>query len=83
MVGGIGLDFLLAKENSYTTHYGYTVDFVEPQKKLAFVLNTGGGLKVLFAKGMGLLIDFRYIVMFDSAHHIHNLNGMLGLYLVL
>ena len=80
-VMGIGLDYLLAEEGTYTSTNGYSVDIIAPEKTLDLLVTFGAGFDLFFSKSLGFRGDFRYLLLFSKPHYISNLNVMMGLFI--
>jgi outer membrane protein W len=83
LVAGCGIDNLLAKDETYTSEYGYEIEFLAPEKKADLVFNLGGGIQYSFSSGFGMLIDIRYMMVFDKPSNIKSLNLMAGIFMKL
>lgn len=75
---GTGIDHIMTKDKTYTSEYGFEVEFAAPERKLDPVLNFGGGLNYFFSSNFGVGVDLRYIIIFSKANSINNLNIMAG-----
>ena len=78
IVGG-GIDKLLAEDKTYTTEYGFEVEFLAPEKTIDPVANLGGGAYFLVSPNIGIRFDLRYMMIFSEPDTIRSLNGVLGI----
>jgi hypothetical protein len=78
---GIGIDNLSAKDETYTSGYGYEIEFLAPGKKTDLLFNLGGGIQYSFSSGFGMLADVRYVIIFDNPSNIKSLNLMAGIFM--
>ncbi|UCH96597.1 MAG: outer membrane beta-barrel protein [Candidatus Aminicenantes bacterium] len=81
LAAGGGIDNLLAKDETYTSAYGYEIEFLVPEKKADLVLNLGGGIQYSFSSHFGLVMDVRYVVIFDKPSNVNSLNLMAGVFM--
>ena len=81
LVAGGGIDKLLSKDETYTSAYGYEIEFLAPEKKVDLVLNLGGGIQYSFSSQIGLVMDVRYGVIFDKPSNVKSLNLMAGVFI--
>jgi outer membrane protein W len=79
-VGG-GIDNLLVKDETYTSGYGYEIEFLAPEKKTDLVFNLGGGIQYSFSPGFGMVMDVRYVIVFDKPSNVKSLNLMAGVFM--
>lgn len=80
IVGG-GMDKLFTKGKTYTSAYGYKIEFTAPDKTLDPMANIGGGIRFLFRPNMGVRVDARYIIIFAKPDNISSLNIMAGAFM--
>lgn len=80
VVGG-GIDNLLAKDETYISEYGYEIEFLAPEKKTDLVFNLGGGIQYSFSSGFGMVLDIRYVMVFDKPSNVKSLNLMAGIFI--
>ena len=80
VVGG-GIDHLLTKDETYISEYGYEIEFLAPEKKTDLVFNLGGGIQYSFFSGFGVLIDIRYVIVFDKPSNVKSLDLMAGIFM--
>ncbi len=76
---GVGMDRLLAQEETYISEYGYEIEFLPPEKASNFVTNIGGGIELFLLSNLGARIDVRYSVIFDDPHNQNAFNVTAGL----
>jgi opacity protein-like surface antigen len=76
---GVGMDRLLAQEETYISEYGYEIEFLPPEKASNFVTNVGGGIELFLLSNLGARIDVRYSVIFDEPHNQNAFNITAGL----
>jgi len=81
LVAGGGVDKLLTKDETYTSEYGYEIDFLAPKKTSDPVAQVGAGVCYYLAQSLGIRLDFRYVIIFDEPDNISNLNIVFGLFL--
>jgi hypothetical protein len=78
LLGG-GMDKILAKDQTYTTMYGFEVDFLAPEKTLDPLANFGAGLHISVSPNVGIRFDLRYVMIFAEPDSISSLNGVAGI----
>jgi outer membrane protein W len=78
VVLGGGLDKLLAKDETYTTTYGFEVDFLAPDKTIDPVANIGAGMLFSFGSNLGIRLDLRYVMIFADPDMLSSVNGVVG-----
>jgi opacity protein-like surface antigen len=76
---GAGVDKLGAEDRTYTTEYGYDVDFYVPEKTVDPVANFGGGIRYKITSHFSLRLDFRYILIFTEPDNLSSMNGVFGI----
>jgi hypothetical protein len=81
LVAGGGIDNLVAKDETYISEYGYEIEFLAPEKKMDLMFNLGGGIQYSFSLGFGMVIDVRYVMVFDKPSNVKSLNLMAGFFL--
>jgi len=81
LVFGVGIDSLLAKDETYTSDYGYEVEFLAPEKTIDPVAQAGGGISYFLSPQVGVKLDLRYSLIFDKPNNINNLNLAFGFFL--
>jgi outer membrane protein W len=81
LVFGVGIDNLLAKDEIYTSEYGYEVEFLAPEKTIDPVVQAGGGILYFLSPQVGVKLDLRYSLIFDKPNNINNLNITGGFFL--
>lgn len=79
VVLGGGLDKLLAKDETYTTTYGFEVDFLAPDKTIDPVANVGAGMLFSLSPNLGIRLDLRYVMIFADPDTLSSLNGVAGI----
>ena len=79
IVLGGGLDKILAKDNTYTTKYGFEVDFLAPEKTVDPLANIGAGVQFFISPNFGIRFDVRYVMIFTDPDSISSLNGVAGI----
>ncbi len=78
VVGG-GLDKILAKDQTYTTKYGFEMDFLAPDKTIDPIANIGAGVQFFFRPNIGIRLDLRYVMIFAEPDNLSGLNGVAGI----
>jgi len=81
LLGG-GIDKLLAKEESYTSEYGYPIEFLPPEKTTDPVANIAAGVQYFLHSRLGARLDLRYSIIFDDPDNQKSLSLALGLFYV-
>lgn len=81
VVLGGGFDKLLAEDQSYTSEYGYEIEFLAPEKTIDLLAQAGVGMEVLFGSRGGLRLDARYIHIFSDPDDIRSLSGTAGFFI--
>jgi outer membrane beta-barrel protein len=81
LIAGGGVDKLLTKDETYTSEYGYEIDFLAPKKKSDPVAQVGAGVCYYLAQNLGIRLDFRYVLIFDEPNNVNSLNIVFGLFL--
>ncbi len=79
LILGGGLDKILAKDEFYTTKYGFEVDFLAPEKSIDPLANIGAGIQLLASPNFGIRLDLRYVMIFAEPDSISSLNGVIGI----
>ena len=81
VTAGGGIDKLLAEDKTYTSAYGYEIEMIAPPSSETWdpLANVGAGIQYLISPQMGMRLDVRYILIFDSPNNIHHLNAVLGI----
>lgn len=80
LTAGAGIDTIFAKDKTYTSAYGYEIEFLAPNKKNNFLINVGNGLQFYLSANFGITVDARYIVIFDEPSNLKSLNLMAGVF---
>ncbi|MCK4495523.1 MAG: porin family protein [Candidatus Aminicenantes bacterium] len=78
VVLGGGIDKLLVEDETYTSEYGYEIEFLTPEKTIDPLVSLGGGVQYFFNDNLGVRLDFRYVVIFDDPDNVNNLNVVAG-----
>lgn len=78
VVGG-GLDKIMAKDQTYTTKYGFEVDFLAPDKTIDPLANIGAGVQFFVRPNIGIRLDLRYVMIFAEPDNLSGLNGFAGI----
>jgi len=78
VVGG-GLDKIMAKDQTYTTKYGFEVDFLAPEKTVDPLANIGAGVLFFVRPNIGIRLDLRYVMIFAEPDNLSGLNGVAGI----
>jgi outer membrane protein W len=81
LVFGVGIDNLLAKDEIYTSEYGYEVEFLAPEKTIDPVIQAGGGILYFLSSTSGVKLDLRYSLVFDKPNNVSSLNLGVGFFL--
>lgn len=79
IVLGGGLDKILAKDQTYTTKYGFEVDFLAPDKTIDPLANLGAGVQFFVSPNIGIRLDLRYVMIFAEPDNLSGLNGVAGI----
>ncbi len=80
VLGG-GFDKLLAEDQFYTTEYGFSVDFLAPEKTMDMMAQAGAGIMIFFLDRAGLRLDARYIHIFSDPDDVSSINGTVGIFI--
>jgi len=80
IIGG-GIDKLFAKDETYTSDYGYEVEFLAPEKTIDPVAQLGAGIHYLPSPNTGARLDLRYGLIFDKPNTVNSLNIAIGFFL--
>ena len=81
LVAGGGFDKLLAKDETYTSEYGYEIEFIAPEKTTDLLAQVGGGIQYFLSSSAGARLDIRYVLIFDDPDNISSLNIMGGVFI--
>ena len=76
---GVGLDKILAKDQTSTTKYGFEVDFLAPDKTIDPLANIGAGVQFFVRPNIGIRLDLRYVMIFSEPDNLSGLNGVAGI----
>jgi len=81
VIAGGGIDKLLAEDKTYTSAYGYEIEMIAPSSNETWdpLANVGAGIQYLIGPQIGIRLDVRYIMIFDSPSNIHHFNAVLGI----
>ena len=80
-VGG-GIDKLMAKYfEILTSEYGNEITFIPAEKTTSLIAQAKAGIHYSLSKSVGLLMDIRYVVIFDDPYNVNSLNLILGAFL--
>ena len=80
VVGG-GFDKLSAKDEEYTSEYGYEIEFIAPEKTTDLLAQVGGGIQYFLSSSAGARLDVRYVLIFDDPDNISSLSIMAGAFI--
>lgn len=80
IIGG-GIDKLFAKDETYTSDYGYEVEFLAPEKSIDPVAQLGAGIHYLPSLNTGARLDLRYGLIFDKPNTVNSLKIALGFFM--
>jgi outer membrane protein W len=78
LIAGGGIDKLSVKDESYTSEYGYVVEFSAPDRAIDPMANMGFGIYYFLNPRLGLRFDIRYGVIFADPNNINSLSVMAG-----
>lgn len=78
VVLGGGIDKLLVEDETYTSEYGYEIEFLTPEKTIDPLVSLGGGVQYFFNDNLGVKVDIRYVVIFDDPDNVNNLIVVAG-----
>lgn len=80
MVGG-GFDKLSAKDETYTSEYGYEIEIIAPEKTTDLLAQVGGGIQYFLSSSAGARLDVRYVLIFDDPDNISSVSIMAGAFI--
>lgn len=80
VVGG-GFDMLSAKDEMYTSEYGYEIEFIVPEQTTDLLAQVGGGIHYFLSSSAGARLDIRYVLIFDDPDNISSFNIMGGVFI--
>lgn len=80
VVGG-GFDMLSAKDETYTSEYGYEIEFIAPETTTGLLAQVGGGIQYFLSSSAGARLDVRYVLIFDDPDNINSLSIMAGVFI--
>lgn len=78
---GGGVDRLSAGGQTYTSQYGFEIEFAEPEDTMDFMIHGGFGAMLLISPAVGLRLDVRYALIFGDPYTLRVLNPCLGFFL--
>ena len=78
LIGGVGLDSLIGEDRTSTSEYGWTVEFIAPEKKIDLASDLGAGVFFSVISPLELRFDVRYFWIFAKPDTVRNLNIALG-----
>lgn len=79
---GGGIDKLMARYyEAFTSEYGNEITFIPPEKTVSLIAQLRAGIHYSLSKRLGLLMDIRYVVIFDDPYNVNSLNLILGAFL--
>lgn len=81
LLGG-GIDKLLAKEEAFTSEYGFQIEVVPPEKTTDIVANIAAGVQFYLHSRLGARLDLRYSIIFDDPDNQNSLSLTFGLFYV-
>jgi outer membrane protein W len=77
---GAGIDNIFAEDKTYTTNYGYEIEFLAPDRKVDFSFNLGVGFQSYLAANFGIAVTARYVVIYSSPSHVKSMDLMAGVF---
>jgi len=77
VVGG-GIDEISAKDETYTSEYGYEIEFLAPEKKMDPLVKVGAGIHYFISPCLGARVDLRYVLIFDDPDNVNSLVFVAG-----
>ena len=80
LVVGLGMDKLLAKDETYISEYGYEIEFLAPEKTVDFATHLGIGTYIFISQNLGIKLDVRYIYIPGEANSVSSVNATTGLF---
>ncbi len=80
VVGG-GFDKISAKDEMYTSEYGYEIEFIAPETTTDLLAQVGGGIQYFLSSSAGARLDVRYVLIFDDPDNISSLSIMAGAFI--
>ncbi len=80
VVGG-GFDKLSAKDEMYTSEYGYEIEFIALEKTTDLLAQVGGGIQYFLSSSAGAKLDVHYVLIFDDPDNISSLSIMAGAFI--
>jgi outer membrane protein W len=80
LTAGAGIDTVFAEDKTYTSAYGYEIEFLAPERKLDFLFNIGNGFQISISPKFGITVDARYMVVFSKPSNLKSLNLMAGVF---
>lgn len=79
LLGG-GIDKLVAEEETYTSEYGFEIEFLAPEKTTDPVANIAAGIQFFILSRLGARLDLRYSIIFDDPDNQSILSTTFGLF---
>jgi outer membrane protein W len=79
IVAGGGVDKICAKDATYTTGYGFEIEFLAPEKTIDPLVNVGAGILFDVSSSFGLRLDLRYVMIFAEPDSIGSVNAVAGI----
>lgn len=80
ILGG-GIDKVLAKDETYTSEYGYEIEVLATEKTLDPLAQVGGGIHLFLNPSLGARFDVRYVLIFDDPNNVKSLYASVGAFL--
>ncbi len=77
---GAGIDALLVKAETYTSKFGYEIEFQPPSKKLDPFLKARTGVKYFLKPRLGIRGEAGYTLIFGDQNKIHSLDFAAGIF---
>lgn len=81
LILGGGIDKLLGKGETYTSEYGFEIEFLVPERTIDPLVHAGGGIRYFVGKKIGVRLDIRYVVIFNDPNNVNSLYLMSGAFL--
>lgn len=78
---GGGFDKVSAKSETYTSEYGFEIEFLAPKSTIDPLVQFGGGIQYFLSSSTGARLDVRYVLIFDDPDSIKSLNIMVGAFI--
>jgi len=77
VVGG-GIDKLIVKDETYTSEYGYEIEFIAPEKTIDPLAQVGAGIQYFMSQNLGVRLDIRYVLIFDDPNNVSSIHFVGG-----